>query len=166
MSNSSERRVSRALATTNDVMARSQRVIWCFEADQMPAMIDLLIQQGRLGESDRPSCVHWRAIKGAGSPTDEEISLIADAEEMLVKAGIRTLTAEAWEAPCRARTRCKPSCGTDTASWTPTTSARSGNWSTRWRRSGLLARELPRPASTHSLGALFLDRFRLFFSLF
>jgi hypothetical protein len=98
MSNSFERRVARALAATNDVMARSQRVVWCFEPDQMPAMIDLLIQHGRLSESDRPSCVHWRAIKGAGSATDEEISLITDAEEMLAKAGIRTVAAEAWEA--------------------------------------------------------------------
>jgi hypothetical protein len=98
MSNSFERRVSRALATTNDVMARSQWVMWCFESDHMPAMIDLMIQQGRLSESDRPSCVHWRAIKDAESPTDEEISLIADAEEMLAKAGIRTVAAEAWEA--------------------------------------------------------------------
>jgi hypothetical protein len=96
MTNSFERRVSRALATTNDVMARSQWIIWCREPDQMPAMIDLSIQQGRLSESDRPSCVHWRAIKGADSPTDEEISHIADAEEMLEKAGIRTVTAEAW----------------------------------------------------------------------
>jgi hypothetical protein len=98
MTHSLERRVSRALATTNDVMARSQWVVWCFEPDRMPAMIDLLIQHGRLGESDRPSCVHWRAINGAGSPTDEESSLIADAEEMLAKAGIRTVAAEAWEA--------------------------------------------------------------------
>jgi hypothetical protein len=98
MTNSFERRVSRALATTNDVMIRSQRVVWCFESDHVSAMIDLLIQQGRLGESDRPSCVHWLAIKGAGSPTDEERSLIADAEEMLAKAGIRTVMAEAWEA--------------------------------------------------------------------
>ena len=98
MTHSFERRVSRALATTNDVMARSQWVVWCFESDQMPAMIDLLIQQGRIGESDRPSCVHWRAVKGTDSLTDEEVSLIADAEEELVKAGIRTVAAEAWEA--------------------------------------------------------------------
>jgi hypothetical protein len=98
MTHSFERRVSRALATTSDIMVRSQRVVWCFESDQMPAMIDLLIAQGRLGESDRPSCVHWRAIKGAGSLTDAEVSLIADAEEELVKAGIRTVAAEAWDA--------------------------------------------------------------------
>jgi hypothetical protein len=98
MTHSFERRVSRALATTSDVMARSQWVVWCFESERMPAMIDLLIEHGRLSESDRPSCVHWRAIKGAGSPTDEEISLIADAEEMLAKAGIRTVAAEGWEA--------------------------------------------------------------------
>jgi hypothetical protein len=98
MTNSFERRVSRALATTSDVMARSQRVVWCFEPDRMPAMIDLLIEHGRLGESDRPSCVHWHAVKGTDSLTDEEVSLIADAEEELVKAGIRTVAAEAWEA--------------------------------------------------------------------
>jgi hypothetical protein len=57
-----------------------------------------LIRQGRLGESDRPSCVHWRAIKGTDSPTDEEVSLITDAEEMLAKAGVRTVMAEAWDA--------------------------------------------------------------------
>jgi hypothetical protein len=98
MTHSFERRVSRALATTNDAMARSQWVMWCFESERMPAMIELLIQQGHLGESDRPSCVHWRAVKGAGPPTDEEISLTGDAEEMLAKAGIRTVAAEAWEA--------------------------------------------------------------------
>jgi hypothetical protein len=98
MTHSFERRVPRALATTNDIMVQLQWVVWCFESDRMPAMIDLSIQQARLGESDRPSCVHWRAVNGAGSPTDQEISLIADAEEMLVKAGIRTVTAEAWEA--------------------------------------------------------------------
>jgi hypothetical protein len=98
MTHSFERRVSRALATTSDIMARSQWVVWCFESDQMPAMIDLLIRQGRLGGSDRPSCVHWRAVKGTDSLTDEEVSLIADAEEELVKAGIRTVAAEAWEA--------------------------------------------------------------------
>jgi hypothetical protein len=98
MINSLERRLSRALATTNDVMARSQRVVWCCELDQMPAMIDLLIEQGRLSESDRPSCVHWRAIKGATSPTDEEVSLMVDAEEMLAKAGIRTVMAQARDA--------------------------------------------------------------------
>ena len=98
MTHSFARRVARALATTNDVMARSQWVVCCREPDQMPAMIDLLIQQGRLSESDRPSCVHWRAIKDAKSLTDDEISLMVDAEEMLAKAGIRTVTAEAWEA--------------------------------------------------------------------
>jgi hypothetical protein len=98
MINSLERRVSRALATTNDVMARSQRVVWCCELDQMPAMIDLSIEQGRLSESDRASCVHWRAIKGATSPTDEEVSLMVDAEEMLAKAGIRTVMAQARDA--------------------------------------------------------------------
>ena len=98
MNISFERRVSRALATTNDVMARSQWVIWCFEPDRMPAMIDLLIQRGRLSESDRPSCVHWRTIKGATSLTDEEVSLMVDADEMLAKAGIRTVPAEAWDA--------------------------------------------------------------------
>lgn len=98
MTHSFERRVSRALATTSDIMARSQRVVWCHESDHMPAMIDLLIRQGRLSESDRPSCVHWRAIKGEGPLTDEEVSLVVDAEEMLEKAGIRTVMAQAWEA--------------------------------------------------------------------
>ena len=99
MTISFERRVSRALAATNDVMARSQWVVWCHEPDHMPAMIDLLIEQGRLSESDRPSCVHWRAIKDAKSLTKEEISLMVDADEMLEKAGIRVVE----RVPCRPR---------------------------------------------------------------
>jgi hypothetical protein len=96
MTRTFQRRVLRALATTNEVIARSQWVIWCFEPEKMPAMIDLLIAQGRLGESDRPHCVHWTALGGPLS--DEDIGKTVDADEMLEKAGIRTVMTEGWEA--------------------------------------------------------------------
>jgi hypothetical protein len=98
MATAFERRMAGALATTTELVARSQRVIWCFEPEKMPAMIDLLIAQGRLSESDRPYCVHWQAVKGPGPLSGEEDEKILDADEMLTKAGIRTLMAEGWEA--------------------------------------------------------------------
>ena len=98
MATAFERRMARALATTTEVVARSQWVIWCFEPEKMPAMIDLLIAQGRLGESDRPCCVHWRAVQGPGALSGEDIGKIVDADEMLQDAGTRTLMAEGWEA--------------------------------------------------------------------
>ena len=98
MSRTWERRSQRAVGDTSDLLIQSKWVIWCFERDRMPAMIDLLIAKGRLSESDRPRCVHWSAlgavIKGPGA----EIAKLVDAEEMLSKAGIRTVMAEAWEA--------------------------------------------------------------------
>jgi hypothetical protein len=97
MATAFERRVMRALATTTEVVARSQWVIWCFEPETMPAMIDLLIAQGRLSESDRPHCVHWRAVKNPGPLSGEDIGKIVDADELLQEAGIRTLMAEGRE---------------------------------------------------------------------
>jgi hypothetical protein len=90
-----ERRMSRALAATNEAMRRSDLVIWCFEPGDMPAMIDLLIAQGRLTEADRPHCIHSSAL---GDLTDEHVGKTADAEEMLAAAGIRTLAGDAWAA--------------------------------------------------------------------
>jgi hypothetical protein len=98
MATAFERRMVRAVATTTEIVARSQWVIWCFEPEKMPAMIDLLIAQGRLSESDRPCCVHWRAVKGPDPLSGEEIWKIVDADEMLQDAGIRTLMAQGWEA--------------------------------------------------------------------
>jgi hypothetical protein len=96
MRKATERRVQRAQATTNAAMARSDLVIWCCQPEHMPAMIDLLIAQGRLSESDRPHCVHFSAL--GGPLTDEAIVKGVDADEMLQKAGIRTELAQAWEA--------------------------------------------------------------------
>ena len=99
MSKAFERRMLRARATANDALSRSHFVSWCFEPENMPAMIDLLIAQGRLAEADRPHCVHWRTIVGAG--TADDMVKVIDADEMLEQAGIRTLTGEAWEALTR-----------------------------------------------------------------
>jgi hypothetical protein len=96
MTRAFERRMLRARAGTDDAMRRSQLVIWCFEPERMPAMIDLLIAQGRLTEADRPRCVHWRSVAGAGTPDD--MVKVIDADEMLEQAGHRTLTGGAWEA--------------------------------------------------------------------
>jgi hypothetical protein len=98
MTTAFERRMQRALAATDDTMARSPRVIWCFEPENMPAMIDLMIAQGSLSEADRPHCVHWSELKGDREATDEEIAKVVDTDEMLAAAGIRTLAADAWDA--------------------------------------------------------------------
>jgi hypothetical protein len=99
MSKTFERRMLRARTTANDALSRSHLVIWCFEPENMPAMIDLLVAQGRLTDADRPHCVHWRTIAGAG--TADDVVKVVDADEMLEQAGIRTLTGEAWEALTR-----------------------------------------------------------------
>ena len=96
MRKATERRVQRAQATTNAAMARSDLVIWCRQPEHMPAMIDLLIAQGRLRESDRPHCVHCSALEGP--LPDDAIAKVVDADEMLEKAGIRSEFAQAWEA--------------------------------------------------------------------
>jgi|SRR5215472_6255193 len=93
MTRAFERRAQRTLGTTKDLMARSKWIIWCFEPEKMPAMIDLLIAQGTLSESDRPHCVHWTAVR---PPLDDMVKTI-DADEMLQKAGIRTLILETYE---------------------------------------------------------------------
>jgi hypothetical protein len=67
----------------------------------MPATIDLLIAQGSLSESDRPRCVHWTVVRARGTTSQEEVAKTMDAEEMLSKAGIRTVTMETCEAPIR-----------------------------------------------------------------
>src|ERR1051325_6336172 len=90
MSKTFERRMLRARTTANDALSRSHLVIWCFEPENMPAMIDLMVAQGRLTDADRPHCVHWRTIAGAG--TADDMVKVVDADEMLEQAGIRTLT--------------------------------------------------------------------------
>jgi hypothetical protein len=96
MRKATERRVQRAQATTNQAMARSDLVIWCCQPEHMPTMIDLLIAQGRLSESDRAHCVHCSALEGP--LPDDAIAKAVDADEMLKKAGVRTEFAQAWEA--------------------------------------------------------------------
>jgi len=99
MTNALERRITRARAAADDALVRSPRVIWCFEPEMMPAMIDLLIAQGKLSEADRPHCVHWRDLKGGPGPyTAEQAAKSVDADELLQAAGIRTLLADAWDA--------------------------------------------------------------------
>jgi hypothetical protein len=98
MTSAFERRVQRALASTQEAMTGSKWVIWCLELEKMPAMIDLLIAQGRLSESDRPHCMHWSELKGPREFTDEDSVKLVDAEEMLAAAGIRTLMADGWDA--------------------------------------------------------------------
>lgn len=98
MSMAFEGRMQRLRATAHDAEARSERVIWCFEAEKMPAMIDLLIAQGRLDEADRPHCVHWTAVRGPGEFSAEDAVKTVDADEMLQAAGLRTLTEEARDA--------------------------------------------------------------------
>ncbi len=95
------RRAQRVLGIANDLLGDSKWTIWCFEPEHMPAMIDLLIAQGSLGESDRPHCVHWTALSGSAEPTQDDLGRILDADEMLDKAGIRTRTGEGWKARLR-----------------------------------------------------------------
>jgi hypothetical protein len=93
-----ERHAQRMLGTTNELLLQSKLIIWCYEPEKMPAMIDLLIAEGRLSESDRPHCVHWTTVEGAARLSPEGIGKVVDADEMLQAAGIRTLMAEGWEA--------------------------------------------------------------------
>jgi hypothetical protein len=98
MTRAFERRAQRMIGLANDRLGKSRSVIWCFGPEHMPAMIDLMIAQGSLGESDRPHCVHWSAIRGAGGPTQDEIARVLDADAMLEEAGIRTIPQQAWKA--------------------------------------------------------------------
>lgn len=98
MTTTFKRRVLRGQATANDLMARSKWMIWCFDPESVPAMIDLLIAQGRLSEADRPHCVHWWSRASSQRSPGQEVALTIDAEEMLELAGIRTRFAGAWDA--------------------------------------------------------------------
>jgi hypothetical protein len=98
MNRAFERRAQRVRDTTSHALRDSKRVIWCFEPQHMPAMIDLLIAQGSLSEADRPHCVHATIVKGEEPFSQEEIARTRDADEILEKAGIRTLTAKASDA--------------------------------------------------------------------
>lgn len=98
MTRAFERRMLNAFAATNHAIGRSDFVIWCFEPDKMPAMIDLLIAQGRLTEADRSRCVHWTALEDRRGLSDQDSVKVIDADEMLEAAGIRTLTADGWDA--------------------------------------------------------------------
>jgi hypothetical protein len=93
-----ERRAQRLLGIANNRLCDSKWVIWCFEPENMPAMIDILIARAALSESDRPHCVHWTDIRKPGEITREECGRIVDADAILEKAGIRTLTGEQWKA--------------------------------------------------------------------
>jgi hypothetical protein len=142
------RRVLRTLAATNEAMARSQRVIWCFEPEKMPAMIDLLIAQGRLSESDRPHCVHWTTFERALS--QEEIEKGVDADEMLDEAGNRTLTAEAWDALMQSGDALKAFVQARYGELRPDDISEI-DWTGRCSRSGRLGLKLPSPRSTRGL---------------
>jgi hypothetical protein len=98
MTRALDRRALRLHGIVTDLLARSKRTIWCYDPEHMPAMIDLLIAQGTLRESDRPHCVHWTAIRGEGGATRDDLGRTLDADEMLDKAGIRTLTGQQGEA--------------------------------------------------------------------
>jgi len=98
MSEAFLRRVDRAHAATSAVAARSKRIIWCFELEKMPTMIDLLIAQDRLDDADRPHCVHWTTIRRGRELSAEDAGKMVDAGEMLEAAGIDTLTAQARNA--------------------------------------------------------------------
>ena len=98
MTRAQERRAQRALGTAIDIVADSRWIIWCQQPEHLPAMIDMLIAQGTLSESDRPHCVHWSAVRNPGHQSQEEIGKMVDADDMLGKDGIRTVMAEGWEA--------------------------------------------------------------------
>ena len=98
MTRAFQRRAQRMLDTTNAHMAESKWIIWCFQPEHMPAMIDLLIAQGRLSKADRAHCVHWMTVSHPAVTSREEIVKCVDADEMLRKAGIRTLIGEGADA--------------------------------------------------------------------
>ncbi len=98
MTTALDRRLRRELATTNELLIKSKCVIWCDAAEHVPVMIDLLIATGRLSESDRSHCVHWRALSSSAADFAKHVALITDADEMLERAGVRTRIGEAWKA--------------------------------------------------------------------
>jgi hypothetical protein len=98
-----DRRLGRGIATTDKLLAKSKWVIWCDQAEHVPVMIDLMIAAGRLSESDRPHCVHWRAVSSLEADDAAHVALIVDADEMLQKAGVRTMIAMGWDAMMQGR---------------------------------------------------------------
>jgi len=98
MTRAFERRSERMLGMANNRLGKSRSIIWCFDPEHMPAMIDLLIAKGSLSESDRPNCVHWRAVRDAGEATPDDIARSLDGDAMLEKVGIRTITGETYKA--------------------------------------------------------------------
>ena len=98
MTQNLDRRMKRMSGPAMNRLVESKWIIWCAEVEHMPAMIDLLIALGSLSESDRPHCVHWTDVKEAERLSQEEIGKAVDAEEMLAKAGIRTLFGQSWDA--------------------------------------------------------------------
>jgi hypothetical protein len=94
MTRALDRRVRRLHGIVTDLLTRSKRTIWCYQRERMPAMIDLLIAQGTLRESDRPHCVHWTSFMGERQPSRADVGRILDADEMLEQAGFRTLTGQ------------------------------------------------------------------------
>ena len=98
MARALERRSLRVHGIVKDLMSESKWTIWCYQPEHMPAMSDILIANGTLNEPDRPHCVHWSDIRGAGGLTDDDLGRLLDADAMLKKAGIRTMTGEQWEA--------------------------------------------------------------------
>ena len=98
MTRAFERRAQRVRGTTSELLLGSKLVIWCYEPENMPAMIDLLIRRGDLAESDRPHCVHYSTMRSEESLSQEEIVKMVDADEMLEGAGIPTMLAQAWKA--------------------------------------------------------------------
>ena len=98
MTRAFERRAQRVRDATSDLLLGSKLVIWCFEPENMPAMIDLLSARGDLAESDRPHCVHYMTVKHPNALSNEEIAKSVDADEMLQAAGIPTTLAQARQA--------------------------------------------------------------------
>ena len=98
MTRAFERRMLNAFAATNHAMGRSEFVIWCFEPDKMPAMIDLLIAQGRLTEADR---IALRPLDGSRGPRRALRPGRREGDRRRREGGsrrIRTLTADGWDA--------------------------------------------------------------------
>src|SRR5262249_23274122 len=93
-----KRRADLAFGAATEHMIDSKWIIWCLDPRDMPALIDLLIAQGSLSESDRPHCVTCTGIRLPGTRSHEEVGRTLDAEETLSRAGIRKLFAEGWDA--------------------------------------------------------------------
>ena len=90
----SSRRLLQLHGIVTELFARTKWTIWCYDRDHMPVMIDLLIANGILRESDRPNCVHWTSIRGEREPLSEDLAKILDADAMLHAAGVQTLVGQ------------------------------------------------------------------------